>query len=83
MKDKTFNFLHIDVQGYELEVLKGAVKCLENVYYIVVEINRSELYEFCPMISDIDRFLDNFQRVETEWRHGRENWGDALYVRTI
>ena len=83
MKDKTFNFLHIDVQGYELEVLKGAVKCLKNVYYIVVEINRSELYEACPMISDIDQFLSGFERVETEWRHGRENWGDALYVRTI
>jgi hypothetical protein len=75
--------LNIDVQGYELEVLKGAKKCLENVYYIIVEVNRAELYQDCPMIGDIDDFLSvfGFSRVETEWRHNRENWGDALYVK--
>ena len=83
MDGKTFNFLNIDVQGYELEVLKGAVKCLENVYYIIVEVNRGELYEGCPMVEDIDDFLSEFgfSRVETEWRHNREKWGDALYVK--
>ena len=83
MEGKSFNFLNIDVQGYELEVLKGAVKCLQNVYYIIVEVNRGELYEGCPMVEDIDYFLSGFgfSRVETEWRHNREKWGDALYVK--
>ncbi len=83
MEGEDFNFLNIDVQGYELEVLKGAKKCLENVYYVIVEVNRSELYQDCPMIGDIDDFLSGFgfSRVETEWRYDRENWGDALYIR--
>ena len=83
MEGKDFNFLNIDVQGYELEVLRGAKKCLENVYYIVVEVNRAELYQDCPMIDEIDDFLRGFgfSRVETEWRRNRENWGDALYVK--
>ena len=83
MEGKPFNFLNIDVQGYELEVLRGAVKCLENVYYIIVEVNRGELYEGCPMVEEIDDFLSGFgfSRVETEWRHNREKWGDALYIR--
>lgn len=83
MEGKDFNFLNIDVQGYELEVLRGAVKCLENVYSIIVEVNRGELYEDCPMVNDVDNFLSGFgfSRVETEWRHNREKWGDALYTR--
>ena len=83
MEGKPFDFLHIDVQGYELEVLKGASKSLKNVYTIIVEINRSELYRSCPMVEEIDDFLSGFgfDRIETEWRHGRENWGDALYTR--
>ncbi len=83
MQGKAFNFLNIDVQGYELEVLKGAKKCLENVYYIIVEVNKAELYRGCPMVNDIDDFLQDFgfSRVETEWRRNGENWGDALYVK--
>ena len=83
MQGKEFNFLNIDVQGYELEVLRGAKKCLENVYYIIAEINKAELYQGCPMVEEIDDFLSGFGffRAETEWRHNRENWGDALYVR--
>lgn len=83
MEGKPFNFLNIDVQGYELEVLKGAKKCLQSVYYIIVEVNKAELYQDCPMVNDIDDFLQDFgfSRVETEWRRDRENWGDALYVK--
>ena len=35
------------------------------------------------MVEEIDDFLSGFgfDRIETEWRHGRENWGDALYIR--
>ena len=83
MQGKEFNFLNIDVQGYELEVLRGAEICLENVYYIIVEVNKAELYQGCPMVEEIDDFLSGFgfSRVETEWRHNREKWGDALYVK--
>ena len=42
------------------------MKCLENVYYIIVEVNRGELYEGCPMVEEIDDFLCafGFSRVD-------------------
>tara|TARA_R110000851_G_scaffold49435_1_gene118964 strand:- start:3814 stop:4479 length:666 start_codon:yes stop_codon:yes gene_type:complete len=85
MQGKAFNFLNIDVQGYELEVLKGAPRCLKDVYYIIVEVNKAELYGGCPMVNDIDDFLQGFgfSRVETEWRRNREKWGDALYTKGV
>lgn len=73
------NFLNIDVQGYELEVLKGSSKTLDGIDYILIEINEKELYENCPMVHDLDSFLTDFERVETYMTpHG---WGDAFYVR--
>jgi hypothetical protein len=71
----------MDVQGYELEVLKGASKFLSHIQFIYCEVNRAEVYEGCPMIEEIDQFLGeyNFERVDTNW--AGDTWGDALYVK--
>ena len=42
---KDYNFINMDVQGYELEVLKGGTKVLEKVDYVYCEVNRDEVYE--------------------------------------
>lgn len=77
---KNYNFLVMDVQGYELEVLKGACKTLKYIDYILCEVNNRELYEGCAMVEQLDKFLSDFVRIKTEWcnNHG---WGDALYIR--
>lgn len=78
---KNFNFINMDVQGYELEVLKGGKKTLEHVDYVYCEINRDELYEGNAFVEDLDEFLKdyNMERVETDW--SGTLWGDALYIR--
>lgn len=76
-----YNFINIDVQGYELEVFKGAVKFLENIDYIMTEVNRDEVYKDCAKIDEIDSFLGNFnfERFDTTWDGG--TWGDAFYIK--
>ena len=77
-----YNMINVDVQGYELEVFKGAKDCLENsVDYVICEVNREELYKGCPMVQEIDDFLSqySFRRVETNWAGG--SWGDAFYTK--
>ena len=54
------NFINIDVQGYELEVFKGAVKTLKVIDYIYCEVNRGEMYEGNPLIEDLDEFLGEY-----------------------
>ncbi len=82
IKDKfQYNFLNIDIQGYELEALKGMKKQLKNIDFIYMEVNFEDLYKDCPNINDIDRFLldFNFHRVglfKTAYK-----WGDAIYTR--
>lgn len=75
------NFINIDIQGFELQAFMGAKKALNNVQYIMTEVNRAELYENGAMIDEIDWFLSrwNFKRVETDW--SGQTWGDAFYVK--
>ena len=78
---KEYNFLNMDVQGYELEVLKGAIETLKHVDYVYCEVNRDEVYEGNAYVEEIDEFLSAYgmERVETSWEG--QIWGDALYIR--
>lgn len=83
MTSSKFNFINMDVQGGELNVLLGASKTLQHIDYIMTEVNRDELYKNCALIEDIDYFLSkyNFKRVEEVWDRDNPVWGDALYIK--
>lgn len=76
-----YNFINIDVQGYELEVFKGSTKIFDDIDYIMTEVNRDELYKNCVRIDELDNFLHNYNfiRVETTW--DGKTWGDAFYIK--
>ncbi len=77
-----YNFINMDVQGFELEVSKGGKKALEQVNYVYCEVNRDEVYENNAYVEEIDEFLAGYgmERVETDW--AGDIWGDALYIKT-
>ena len=76
------NFLVIDVQGYELEVLKGFSDKLVNIDYIFSEVNLVEFYEKSVLIDQLDSYLydNDFIRTKTSI-FSNVPMGDALYVR--
>lgn len=74
-----YNFLNIDVQGYELEVLKGFGDYLNSIDYVYCEVNVDYLYENCALIQDIDSFLDSYKFFRVETLITPNKWGDALY----
>ena len=57
---KNYNFINIDIQGYELEALKGMPNQLKIAEYIYLEVNFEEVYLGCSQIKDIDKFLLKF-----------------------
>src|ERR1700733_11180658 len=78
---RQYNFLNIDLQGFELVALKSMGKLLDHIDWIYTEVNSRRLYKKCVLLDELDLFLLNkgFKRVElymTGWR-----WGDALYRR--
>jgi FkbM family methyltransferase len=76
-----FDYLVIDTQGTELQVLLGCGDSLANFRWICCEVNQIELYQGCAMFADITRFLraSGFVLVDSAWTD--YGWGDALYVR--
>ena len=48
------------MQGYELEVFKGATKTLESIDLILAEINKEEMYKDCARVEDLDNYLQGF-----------------------
>jgi FkbM family methyltransferase len=54
------DFLQIDVQGADLDVLKGAANILEkSTLAIQIEVEFSPLYTNQPLFSDVDTYLRN------------------------
>lgn len=49
--------LKVDVQGAELDVLRGARQMLASARVIESEVEFQELYEGQPLFTDVDRFL--------------------------
>lgn len=76
-----YNFWNLDIQGVELNVLRGSKELLKTCDAIYTEVNSKEVYKGCGLIEDIDTLLFEygFIRVETLWTD--KNWGDALYIK--
>lgn len=80
--DSNFDFINLDIQGVELEALKGMGQYINRAKWIYTEVNKKEVYQGCSKINEIDSFLytAGFKRVATRWVK-RQGWGDALYIR--
>lgn len=61
-------FLKIDTQGYELEVLKGAIKTFSNISLIKLELSTYCLYKDQPLCDELISFLykKNFNIIDIE-----------------
>ena len=77
-----YNFLASDCQGMDFEVLKGGTEFLYYIDYVMIEINREEVYKGCGLIGEVDEFLGKygFERVETSFVG--HTWDDAFYIKS-
>jgi FkbM family methyltransferase len=77
-----YNFLNVDVQGADLNVILSFGDLLDKFDFVYSEINTVEVYEGCHTIDKFDEVMKGkgFKRVMTHIYHGG-GWGDALYVK--
>jgi FkbM family methyltransferase len=72
-----FDFVNIDVQGYELHALKSMGNLLSEFRYVYVEVNEEQLYEGCPHKQEIYDYLAKFGFILREEIMTNFHWGDA------
>jgi hypothetical protein len=90
------DFLKLDTQGSELEILRSAPRRLDGIAAVEVEVEFLPLYQRQPVFSDVDRDLTArgfrlFDLNRVYWRHlegmsfsgrGQLVFADALYLKS-
>ena len=56
-QSESIDFLKLDVQGYELEVLKGAEKALARTEFVLMETSLIAVNRGCPVLADVLEFM--------------------------
>jgi FkbM family methyltransferase len=92
------DFLKLDVQGGELDVLRGADRLLERAIVVHTEVEFSPVYCDQPLFSDIDIYLrakgfelmdlvkpghNTYAELPSCRAASRLLWSDAIYFRTV
>ena len=86
VREKEFrlpDFVKIDVQGAELDILRGGMDVISNAKYLLVELQHEEYNKGAPNYREVIQYLEenNFSLVEqVTGEVGRTVDGDYLFV---
>ena len=72
------DFIWMDTQGAERDVINGALNMLPNIDFIYTEYYDEEMYKNCPSLEEIKNLLPNFKLVQN-WPFNDADGGDALF----
>jgi len=75
MEYKDVDMIKIDVEGYEMEVLKGAKNLLESVRYIMIELNNNTK-KYGSSNNKVEKYLDTLG-----FRVLMDHWPDKVFYR--
>lgn len=75
------DFIHIDVQGAELDVFEGGQKTLSKAKMVWMEVSNQELYKGQPLRNEVFNYMvDHGFNLRKDTAHGKPQ-GDQLWVR--
>lgn len=77
------DFIWMDIQGAELDALKGAEQTLRDVRVIHTEVGTDTYYQGQSLKPEIDAYLFSlgFQELPNGFRQNHAFEGDAIYIR--
>jgi FkbM family methyltransferase len=80
---KTIDFIHMDVQGAELSVLKGAGAMLGSIKLMWLEVGNVRLYEKQPLKNEIEVFMKKNNFIKIEDTSAGQVYGDCLFLNRL
>jgi FkbM family methyltransferase len=80
------DFIKLDTQGSEIDILKGGKKLIESTKYILVECSVEEYNLNAPMIDDVRKYMDEigfdeFSTIESHVINGKLTQQDLLFIK--
>ena len=83
--NETFDFIKMDTQGSELDIIKGGLNTIKKCKYLLIEVSLMSLNENAPLKQDIVKFLsrNNIKPVDVLYDHiidGELTQQDVLFV---
>lgn len=81
ISDDYIDFVHMDVQGAEFEILKGGKSVLHKIRTLFIEVSDVEIYEKQPMANEVESFMikNGFIKILDTINSG---FGDHFYLNT-
>lgn len=89
------DFIKLDIQGGELNAIKGADETLQTCLGLEIEVEFLPIYEKQPLYADVTNYLKKFnfefidflricrwERNDIYTSRGQAAWGDGLYLKT-
>lgn len=74
------DFIKLDVQGYEIEVLEGAAHALKSAQIVLMEVNLIPIYKDAPLAHEAFRYMaDRGFRLHDVGTFFRRPYDDALW----
>jgi FkbM family methyltransferase len=78
---ETLDFIWLDIQGMEIQVLQNSLNSLSKIKAILLEVNFIETYHQCFLFEDAKSWLEG-QGFRLEWQGPKyEDAGNTLFVR--
>lgn len=53
------DFIKIDTQGYEMEIMKGGLKTINAAEFIMLEVSFLDIYRQCPLANEVISFMND------------------------
>ena len=81
------NFIKLDVQGAEIDVLRGAENTLKNVRFILLEASIVQYNQGSPLIDEVVSYMSSigskiFDIIDYHYQKERLIQIDVLFVKT-
>jgi FkbM family methyltransferase len=76
-----YNIINLDIQGAELQALKGFGNLLQHIDCINSEVNYTRLYESGTLMHELDSYLAKYDFLRMQTFLTKRGWGDALYLK--